>query len=773
MAGILFTLVYLGCGVFCVRCLLPRIRFIARLWLGVAFGLLLEMWLPYLSAYLFDFTLKGHLLSLLPLLLLGCAAYLARSREKASRFDEKEKRLCTALLCTALPLTLLSLYLFITHNIFPAADGSLHVWQSTYGDLNLHLGIITSFRNAKIPLDYSIYPGELLTYPFLADSLSASFMLFGCSLRFAVNFPSVLMAALVFSGYIILAERIARKRSTAVLAAMFFFLNGGLGFFYSLDMAGVQNGVYAENELQSVTGLWQRLKVMLDGWYQTPANHAEFTTYNLRWSNVIADMLIPQRTTLAGWCQLLPCLYLVYEFAAGSRFDRRHPAKIKGRFSCQISRALWKRKAITPAAPDLRRTLRKDIRLILLMAVWAGALPMVHTHSFLALGLVCAGGLVYDAVHGKGGRRLRGLLLGMLAAEGLLVLIRFAPQILSVLDSTLQVPEANLPDILFLAPVAAGWCLALICLVENRDKRRALRILRWLIFGAVTVVIAAPQLLTWTFRQASGSTHFLTLQFNWVNNSASEGLRDAYFWFYIKNIGLPFLLLLCALFEKDRKTRFLAYLAFAVFIPAECVRFQPNEYDNNKLFYVWYMISCVIAARYALKLYSRMKGLRSRRLIAAVFCAVCFLSGTISIARECVSDYESFSKEDADAAAFIEEHTPEHAMFITWTQHINPVSALAGRDIVCGPDLWLYWHGFDTWERQSDILLFLEDPENNMDIAEKYGAEYVYISPYERSNGSVPVNEDALDRCCRLIYESGGYEDIRIYEIPENGGETE
>ena len=52
-----------------------------------------------------------------------------------------------------------------------------------------------------------------------------------------------------------------------------------------------------------------RLRTILQGWYQTPVNHAEFTTYNLRWSNIIADMFVPQRTFWAvGWCCSPACI---------------------------------------------------------------------------------------------------------------------------------------------------------------------------------------------------------------------------------------------------------------------------------------------------------------------------------------------------------------------------------------------------------------------------------------------------------------------------------
>lgn len=771
MTGILFTLVYMAGGIWITRCLLASTRPVARVWLGMTLGIMLEMELPFLSAFLFDFTLGAHLFSLLPLLALCAAAWFARSRKRACPWSKRETRLVLLLLVTALPLTLLSGHMQYTHNLCPAPDGSLHVGQSTYGDLNLHLGIITSMRNAKVPVDYSIFPGERLTYPFLTDSFSTTFMLFGASLQFAVVFPSILMMGLTYGGYIILAERICRKKSAAVLAFLFFFINGGLGFFYSLDMAGTANGTDGGNALQSVSGLWQRLEHMLNGWYQTPTNHEEFTTYNLRWSNVIADMLIPQRTTLGGWCQLIPCLYLLYDLVAGNRYDispSAHGLRLKTEAKkCRratLSRSLWphKRISFSPAA-----YLRQHLRTAVLLGLWAGMLPLLHTHSFLALGLASAGLVLWEWVVSKKDKVSAFILLGTLAAEGLLMFLRFMPQITSVLDTELPSTAFDIPDTLFLLPIAIGMAAMLLCLVVYRDRQRLTRLLCLGIFGAVTVLLALPQLSFWTFKATSDSDHFLTLQFNWVNNSGSEGMRDTYLWFYIKNVGVPFLLLILALFEKNKKTRLLAFAAFAIFIPAECIRFQPNEYDNNKLFYVWYMLCAMIAADYAVALFGRLKGLRGRYVLATAMCVVFFSGGLISLHREWRSDYESFSPDEVKAARFIEANLPEHATFLTWTDHINPVSALTGRNIVCGPSLWLYWHGFNTWDREMDIITFFNDPSGRADLLEKYGVDYIFISNRERQNPYVAPNEEALDEYYELIYEDRGRMNIRIYRVPD------
>lgn len=672
MLAILYWLCFTAGGVAAVRFLLPEKSIAVRAWLGAALGIVLMMWLPALCAFFLDFTVAAHGAALLPLAALIFLAYLFRSDKPAARWTKDDARLLRLLLCAALPLTLVGAYLQWTHNLMPAPDGSLHVGQSTYGDLPLHLSIISGQRNAAFPPEYTILPGARLSYPFLADTLSTSFMLLGFSLRAAVLFPGILMTALTFSGYVLLAARMADTRKGAALACLFFFLNGGLGFWYLMDMQGAVLGSYGSNELQSVKGLWQRIQLVLNGWYQTPANHAEFTTYNLRWSNVIADMMVPQRTTLAGWCLTIPCMYLLY--------DALRPQTLPG-----MEQALPERKT----AP----------RQMILLGLWAGTLPMVNTHCFLALGLMSLGWMLYDLI--------------------------------------------------------------------RRRKQFLKALIFWAVYGLPAVLLAAPQLFTWTFRQSVGNGQFLQFQFNWVNGEM--GMLDGYLWFYIKNIGLPFLLILIALLEKNEKRRFLAAGAFMIFLPAEFIRFQPNAYDNNKLFYIWYMLCAVIAADYGLELLWRLKGLRARYAIAVLAAVCCFFTGTLAVAREAVSDYEMFSRADVEAAKALES-LPEDSLFLTGDQHINFVSSLAGKRIVCGPDLWLYYHGFgsETGERHRDVRRFYEDPKNSRDVLEKYGVDYILLSSHEMNN--YDVDTEALAENYVPVYDADG---IRIYAVHGNGAEEE
>ena len=680
IASLAYTFMFLFFGVMSVRFLLPRHRPLNRLWLGLSLGLLEEMWLPAIGAFLFSFDVEAHVFAAGVVFILTVLCWFLRDRRMPAEWDEKETALLRQLLVIGLPLTILGIWLQYTHVMRVAADGSWHVGQSTYGDLPMHLSFITGLVGKKFPADYPFYPGNRLSYPFLMDSLSSTFYLLGCSLQAATILPASLMMALCYMGVLVLARDMTSGKKTALLAAALFFLNGGLGFLYDFDLAG--SGVWtADPDAPFLTRVgqtvsdWfstvsQRVEFILTGYYKTPTNQPD--PNNLRWSNVICDMMVPQRTLLGGWCMVIPCFYLLNsEFRARMRDPENHN------------------------------------RGLVLLGTWAGALPLIHTHSFLALGLASFGAMCYDLIHGD--------------------------------------PKA---------------------MVVRKPRGRIL--LRYLAYAAIAAVLAVPQLVLFTFAQTfqEGSRSFLTLQFNWVNNPGGYGMRDLYLWFYIKNIGLPFLALIAALFEKNPRNRRIFCMALPIILAAEFIRFQPNEYDNNKLLYLALLLCCMIIADWGSRLWKKLEGFGGRRFLAAVAAVVTFLSAGLTIWRECVSDYTAFGQPAVEAGEYVKENTPEDAVFITGTQHLNPVLSIAGRTIVCGPDLWLYWHGFDTAERNEELAEFYGDPESYPEIPEKYGAEYVYVSSYERQD--YDVDEEGLAKIGEKVFEN---REASIYRLTREKAE--
>ena len=661
ISAMAYMMMYLSFGVMTVRFLLPRHRPLNRIWLGLSLGVLEEMWLPALFAFMIGFTETAHILAAVAAAGITLICSAARDRRDPAGWDRKEKDLMRQMLLIALPLTILSAYLQVTHVMRVATDGSWHVGQSTYGDLPMHLSFITNLVNKKYPADYPFYPGSRLSYPFLADSLSSTFYLFGSSLQASTVIPATLMMALCYMGVLVLAREMTGGKRTVALAALLFFLNGGLGFLYDFDLAGGTN--------TAGEPVWvERIRAILDGFYKTPTNQP--TPNNLRWSNVICDMMIPQRTLLGGWCMVIPCFYL-------------------------LDRALRPRKVHED----------RSMRALILLAVWAGALPLIHTHSFLALGLMSFGALVFDMIHGD-------------------------------------------PKTLI-----------------NRRRSRGRILGRYAVYGGIALALALPQLIFFTFGQAlngSASHSFITLQFNWVNNPSGRGLIDDYWWFYIKNIGLPFIALMMSIFEWNPRHRRIWAMMIPVILAAELIRFQPNEYDNNKLFYLAWLMGCMIAADWFAAVWRKLRGLRGRYVLAVFAAIVTFLSAGLTVARECVSDYMAFSASSVKAGEFARDDTPAEAVYMTGTQHLNPVLSIAGKTIVCGPDLWLYWHGFDTTERKNEIRAFYEDPDHNADVLQKYGVSYIYVSSYERND--YLVDEEALRREYPVVFENA---EATIYRVPE------
>ena len=661
IVSILYMILYLGCGVLTVHWLLPRHRPLNRLWLGLSLGVLEEMWLPAIGAFLISFDLYGHAIGAALLAGITCMSWLLRDKRTPAAWDGAESCLLKQMLFLGVPLTLLSIWLQYTHVMRVTETGSWNVGQSTYGDLPMHLSFITGLVGKKFPADYPFYPGNRLSYPFLTDSLSSTYYLFGCSVQVATILPGSLMMALCYMGVLVLGREMTAGKKTAVLAAMLFFLNGGLGFLYDFDLAG------GLNEAGEPT-VFDRVRHILTGYYKTPTNQPD--PNNLRWSNVICDMMIPQRTLLGGWCTVLPCFYLL-----DTVYRPKKMAETGG------------------------------LRGKILLGIWAGALPLVHTHSFLALGLASAGCMAYDLIHGD--------------------------------------PKAML------------------------QRRSRVRILgEYMVYGGIAVALSLPQLIGFTFAQTfqegEGVRSFLTFQFNWVNNRGGNGMRDLYLWFYIKNIGLPFIALLLALFEPNPKNRRLFAMALPIILAAELIRFQPNEYDNNKLFYLAWLLCCMIAADWIRIMWEKMRGMRGRWALAVLLSAATFLSAGLTIWRECVSDYVAFDRYAVEAGVFARDETPQGAVYMTGRQHLNPVLSIGGKTIVCGPDLWLYYHGFNTSERADDIEAFYEDPENNLDILHKYNVDYVLVSSYERND--YDVEEDAMREMWEVVFEN---REAVIFAIPQ------
>ncbi len=645
--GLGILIAYLALGVIAAEGLFFDRSRATRIYLGLTTGLIMMMWLPSLWAFKFRFSITAQWWALGSAALLSAALFVSGRPwlQGRPRVDAMPMKLTLLVI----PLLLFAFYLQYTHTLRPV-DGAMHVGQSTYGDLCLHLGIATGLRDAAYPPEYTLLPGTMLGYPFLSDAMAATMLLFGAPLRWAFITSGTLMMGLVFWGFLLLSWEMTHSRRAVAVAFVLMFLNGGLGFLYTFDGA--------------LRDHFEKLRDALFGFYLTPTNMPDL---NLRWVNVIADLMIPQRTLLAGWTVVIPALILLAQ---------------------AIQRRMISGIAALDGPIQVSTRTGGTLRDYLILGVWAGLMPMIHTHSFLALGLISLGALGY---------------------------------------------------------------------LLTKSERRGEVLRNFLVFGAVALTFALPQLLTWTFPQTTGGGS-LKFHFNWVNNNG--GLIDGWLWFWVKNVGLVFLLFVPAALSADLRGKALSVGALTVFAVAELMLFQPNPYDNNKLFYVAFILALPVAAEYIVRVYDRLKGVKWRALLLALFMAASTISACVTLAREAISDFELFSADEVQAAQYIEAHAPGDAVVLTGGQHNNPVAALAGRKLVCGTGTYLYYHGVNYQRQQAAATDMYETPDDNRVLFDLYHVDYAYISAYERSDYAI---DDAFYRANYPVFYQNG--EVTVYAV--------
>lgn len=657
--------------------------------LGSVFGTLEFQWMPIIFAFFMDFTVEAHICALVIQVLVFILVILKTNGGHGFVNTYKKPMEWKRFLCEN-PASIIIFASFVifayclnTHTILLNSDGSLHTGQATYSDMSMHIGFITSIaKQHTFPPEYSIYPGVKLAYPFLSDSISSSLYLLGASLRVAYIIPMLVAVMQVFGGFYCFIKFWFKKGSVAFVAFILFFYDGGFGFIHFLNKVN-----FSKNFTE---------------FYFTPTSIGD---YNYRWAQIIANMLIPQRATLFGWAVLFPLLAFLY-YAKENR----------------------------------------SIKSFLIAGIMAAGLPMIHTHSFLALGIICVVWLFWDMYKEKESYLL-------LKLAGIIWVVFFF--LLRIYNDKTGLIEKNgfIIMIAGLGIIAVLFVKEIVLCFKNSTIKSYIQ--TWGVFLIPVILFALPQLLFWTFGQASGDG-FLRSHFNWSN------ANDNYFIFYLKNIGITFLIFFPAWVSAKKKELQTASPMLLIFFIAELVVFQPNEYDNNKLLFVAFVFMCGIVSDFVIKLFEKNWNIILKCALAVSLLFVGVFSSGMTIARECVSDYELYSKAQVDATEYIEKNTDERAVFLTGDNHNNAVAALTGRSIVCGADTFLCYHGINTVERKSEVANMYADPVGNKELYKKYNVSYIFVSDVETDE--FQINFEGLGQIAEKVYDA---QNVVIYKCNE------
>ena len=307
----------------------------------------------------------------------------------------------------------------------------------------------------------------------------------------------------------------------------------------------------------------------------------------------------------------------------------------------------------------------------------------------------------------------------------------------------------------------SALALVLVCLVcgvytlaTQPLTRRVL--LPWLGLAAVCGAAWLWQMWGTVFAQSVDGQNMLRLHFNWVNNQNGQ-LTDSYFWFYIKNIGLVYLLLVPAFLHAGTKQRWFYGGGLLIWAVAECVVFQPNLYDNNKLLFIWHLLGCLLVAGFLWDAAARLP-MAARVTALAVCCFAATFGSLLTVGREAVSDYLQWSAADIALAEYVDANAEPDALFLTSDSHLTPVFSLAGRQILCGSGSFVFYHGMEYSAEYAAMKSLYETP--SAEELQRWDVEYVLF------DGNVfarfAADENWYAQRYPLWYENGS---VRIYQI--------
>jgi hypothetical protein len=263
---------------------------------------------------------------------------------------------------------------------------------------------------------------------------------------------------------------------------------------------------------------------------------------------------------------------------------------------------------------------------------------------------------------------------------------------------------------------------------------------QWLAFWIPAVLLALPYLLNLAGHVSTNS--FVRFSPGWRGHSESSWL-----WFWIRNVGLPSLLIFPAWFAAPANWRKF-YLAFAgLLVFSLLVMVSPNDFDNIKLMYLWYAPTSVLIASWLV----RLALVKRQRVLASVLVLLCIASGLLALRHEDVDHTLLFNNEEIAAAVGARERTPPHALFLTAPTLHQPILSLAGRAVLRADTAWLWSHGYEFAQREADVKSIYAGGAEARDLIDYYSIDYIYFGNRERETGA---NQKFFDDLFSVIYRS-------------------
>ena len=262
-----------------------------RLIIAIIIGTIVNILAIFGSAFLFGLNLPTVLTTIL-VTLLPSLIFLAKRIDSFAIFEKIEIRKNWFVLIGFLIISLFIILLFTKSIYVDTTDviaGNRLVWT----DWPVHLAIISSFVHGdNFPPQNPLYAGQIISYPFFADFLSAILQVLGASLKTSLVMSGIILglSAIVLLYY--LGTLLTKRKSTAIIGVFVGLFWGGLGFWYFFQ------------DLVTSPNFWQTLTY-------PPHEYTFYQEKNLWFFSFLYSELLPQRSFLLALPMFLISLILL------------------------------------------------------------------------------------------------------------------------------------------------------------------------------------------------------------------------------------------------------------------------------------------------------------------------------------------------------------------------------------------------------------------------------------------------------------------------------
>lgn len=341
---------------------------------------------------------------------------------------------------------------------------------------------------------------------------------------------------------------------------------------------------------------------------------------------------------------------------------------------------------------------------------------------------------------------------------------------------------AGLLLLVHLHSLAVLFVVTAFLLFMRLDKWRELAA-----FGIGVCVVAIPELFWSMSGSATQATEFFAFHFGWDSRETNI------VWFWVKNTGIFIPMIVAGVYlsyfpqsredakeEKSKKEKgkrknrdedfklishpsslILFYIPFVfLFLVSNAAKLAPWEWDNIKVLIYWFVGSLPFVGFVLAWTWRHSEALK---VVAAACFAVLIFSGVLDVWRTASGqiNYKVFDADAVTVANRIKASASPNALFLNAPTY-NTAIVLTGRRSLMRYPGHLSSHGIDYGQRENDVKEMYRGGSATLSLLEKYGIEYVLISPEERN--TLAPNEDFFKRFS-VIAEAGPY---KIYRVKLN-----